>query len=105
MITALVQFKLPTPMTLAEAATRFEGSAPKYRNIPGLIRKYYIRSEDGLVAGGVYLWQSREMAERVYNGEWRARIEQLYGTTPSITWFDTPVIVDNAAGGAVTKAA
>jgi Putative mono-oxygenase ydhR len=105
MITALVQFNLPTPITLAEAAKRFEGSAPKYQNVPGLIRKYYIRSEDGRVAGGIYLWESREMAERIYNGEWRERVEKLYGAKPSINWFDTPVIVDNQAGGAVTKAA
>jgi hypothetical protein len=105
MITALVQFNLPAPISLAEAAKRFEGSAPKYRNVPGLVRKYYIRSEDGRVAGGIYLWESREQAERVYNAEWRERVETLYGSTPSITWFDTPVIVDNQLGGAVTKAA
>ena len=38
-------------------------------------------------------------AERVYNGEWRERVEKLYGAKPSITWFDSPVIVDNLAGG------
>ena len=105
MITTLVQFKLQTPMTLAEATKRFEGSAPKYQNIPGLIRKYYIRSEDGRAAGGIYLWESRQAAERLYNDEWCERVEKLYGAKPTITWFDTPVIVDNLAGGAITKAA
>ena len=105
MITAIVQFQLPTPITLAEATRRFESSAPKYQNLPGLIRKYYIRSEDGRIAGGVYLWQSRQAAERVYDGEWRARVEKLYGAKPTITWFDSPVVVDNLAGGAITKAA
>jgi hypothetical protein len=105
MITTLVQFQLPSPITLAEATRRFESSAPKYRHIPGLIRKYYIRSEDGRVAGGIYLWETRAAAERVYNGEWRERVEKLYGGKPSITWFDSPVIVDNLAGGAITKAA
>jgi hypothetical protein len=104
MITALVQFSLPAPISLAEAAKRFESSAPKYQNLNGLVRKYYLRSEDGRTAGGVYLWESRAAAEAVYNAEWRARVEQLYGSAPTITWFDTPVIVDNAAG-AITKAA
>src|SRR5690349_12144499 len=104
MITALVQFSLPEPISLAEAARRFESSAPKYQNLKGLVRKYYLRGEDGRTAGGVYLWESRAAAEAVYNGEWRARVEQLYGSKPTISWFDTPVIVDNAAG-AVTKAA
>lgn len=98
MITAIVQFQLPQPLTVAEAAERFEMSAPKYRDLPGLVRKYYLLSEDGRSGGGVYLWESREAAERVYNGEWRARIETLYGAKPVITWFSSPVIVDNSAG-------
>jgi hypothetical protein len=47
----------------------------------------------------------RAAAEAVYNGEWKARVKQLYGSEPEISWFDTPVIVDNQAGGAITKAA
>ena len=93
MITALVQFQLSSPVSLAEA------------KLPGLIRKYYIRSEDGRVVGGVYLWQTRQAAERVYSAEWRERVERLYGTKPTITWFDSPVVVDNSTGGTITKAA
>jgi hypothetical protein len=105
MITTLVQFALPSPITLAEATRRFESSAPKYQNLAGLIRKYYIRSEDGRIAGGIYLWESRQAAERVFSGEWRERVENLYGAKPTITWFETPVVVDNLAGGMITKAA
>jgi hypothetical protein len=105
MITTIVQFRLPSAIPLAEATRRFESSAPKYQKLPGLIRKYYIRSEDGRVAGGVYLWESRQAAERVYDGAWRARVEKLYGAKPRIAWFDSPVVVDNLAGGTITKAA
>jgi hypothetical protein len=105
MITTLVQFALPSPITLAEATRWFESSAPKYQNLAGLIRKYYIRSEDGRIAGGIYLWESRQAAERVHSGEWRERVEKLYGAQPTIAWFDTPVVVDNLAGGMITKAA
>ena len=80
MITAIVQFELASAITLAEATRRFEMSAPKYQNLAGLIRKYYIRSEDGRTAGGVYLWESRQAAERVYDDEWRERVEKLYGS-------------------------
>src|SRR5215475_220084 len=104
MITALVQFSLREPISLADAAQRFESSAPKYQNLKGLVRKYYLRSEDGRTAGGVYLWESRAAAEAVYNAEWRARVAQLYGSAPTISFFDTPGIVDNAAPG-ITKAA
>ena len=105
MITAIVQFGLPKPVSLEEFERMFASTAPKYQNLPGLIRKYYLRSDDGRRAGGVYLWESKAAAEAVYTGEWKARVEQLYGSTPEISWFDTPVIVDNSAGGAATKAA
>lgn len=105
MITTIVQFALAEPISLGEAAKRFRSSVPKYRKMPGLIRKYYIRSEDGCTAGGVYLWDTRAAAEAVYSGEWRTRVAQLYGAEPVISWFDSPVIVDNAAGGAITAAA
>jgi len=105
MITAIVQFALPKPVSLEEAQRIFESTAPKYRNLQGLVRKYYLRSEDGRTAGGVYLWQSKAAAEKVYNGEWRERVAKLYGNAPQVTYFDTPVIVDNSAGGEITKAA
>ncbi|TMJ44260.1 MAG: monooxygenase [Alphaproteobacteria bacterium] len=105
MITALVQFQLSSPVSLAEATQRFEATAPKYQKLPGLIRKYYIRSEDGRVDGGVYLWRTRQAAERVYSAEWRERVERLYGTKPTIIWFDSPVVVDNSTGRTITKAA
>src|SRR5438034_11475192 len=92
MITALVQFQLSSPVSLAEATQRFEATAPKYQKLPGLIRKYYIRSEDGRVVGGGYLWQTRQAAERVYSAEWRERIVQLYGTKPRINWLYRPAV-------------
>ena len=105
MITAIVQFSLRKPISLEEAARAFVSTAPKYRRLPGLVRKYYLRSEDGRRAGGVYLWETRADADALYNGEWRERVKQLYGSEPEISWFDTPVIVDNRAGGKITKAA
>jgi hypothetical protein len=96
-ITTVVQFRLPQPISLEEATRRFETSAPKYRNLPGLIRKYYLRAEDGRTAGGVYLWESRAAAETAYSTEWREYVAKAFGAAPEITWFDAPVIVDNAA--------
>ena len=96
-ITTVVQFRLPQPISLEEATRHFESSVPKYCNLPGLIRKYYLRAEDGRTAGGVYLWESRAAAEATYSTEWREHVAKLFGGAPEITWFDTPVIVDNAA--------
>ena len=98
MITALVEIKLPEPMTRDKAQAVFADTAPKYREVKGLIRKYYLLSEDGATAGGVYLWKSREAAEQLYTDDWKTFIVQKYGTKQSVTYFASPVIVDNLAG-------
>ncbi len=98
MITAIVQFKLPQPVTRDKAQEIFTSTAPKYTAMPGLIRKYYLLSEDGGTAGGVYLWTSRDDAERLYTDEWKRFIVYKYGSEPSVEYFDTPVIVDNLVG-------
>jgi hypothetical protein len=98
MIIALVQFRLPSSLSLEEAREIFSGTAPKYRNIPGLLRKNYILSQDGGTAGGIYLWNSQAQAESFYSHEWKQFIIDKYGAPPSVTYFDSPVMVDNVAG-------
>ena len=77
------------------AAELFQGSAPKYRRLDGLVRKYYLFDAETGVGGGVYLWESRAAAERVYSTQWRQMIKDRYGAEPEIRYFETPVIVDN----------
>ena len=98
MMTAIVQFKLPNPVSRERAQELFLGTAPKYRDAQGLIRKYYLVSGDGATAGGAYLWESQQDAERMYTPEWRAHISKTYGAKPQVQYFETPVVVDNALG-------
>lgn len=104
MITALVQFKLPQALTREQARDIFMGTAPKYREIQGLIRKYYLLSQDGTTAGGVYLWNSQQDAQRLYTDEWKKFIRDKYGAEPSVSYFESPVVVDNMAGSIIADA-
>jgi hypothetical protein len=97
MITVIVEFRLPLPISVAEARQTFLSTAPNYKGMPGLLRKYYFLSEDGAKAGGIYLWASREDAERVYTEAWKDFVRTKYGTDPSLTYLDCPVIVDNVS--------
>lgn len=98
MITAVVQFKLPQPVTRDQAQEIFSSTAPKYTEVQGLIRKYYLLSQDGGTAGGVYLWNSRSDAEQLYTEDWKQFVLEKYGAEPSVEYFETPVIVDNVIG-------
>ncbi|NJD88645.1 MAG: monooxygenase [Betaproteobacteria bacterium] len=96
MITAIATFRLPKPLTVEEAKAIFQSTAPRYQSQPGLVRKYYVLSEDGMTAGGVYLWQSREAADALYTDEWRDFVTGKYGTPPQVVYMACPVVVDNA---------
>ncbi len=95
MITAITNFALPKPITREEARSIFLSTAPRYQGMPGLFRKVYVLSEDGATVGGLYLWNSRSEAEAVYTDSWRSFVREKYGTEPTVTYFDSPVVVDN----------
>ena len=95
MITAIVNFTLPSAITLEVATELFKNGADNYRSVPGLIRKYYLLSDDGQTAGGIYLWKNQESAVDFYNQDWFQLIEDKYHCTPNISYFQTPVVVDN----------
>lgn len=97
MITSITKFKLPKPVTKEEAKCIFLSTAPKYRDLPGLIRKCYVIFDEGKAVGGIYLWNSREDAEAVYTDSWKKFVKDKYGCEPEITYLDTPVVVDNVS--------
>ncbi|WP_310598636.1 YdhR family protein [Desulfobulbus sp.] len=95
MITAIVEFELAQPLSREQAKEIFLSTAPKYQGMAGLIRKYYFIDPDGTRSGGVYLWQSRQDADRLYTEEWKAFVRGKYGVEPKLTYLETPVVVDN----------
>jgi hypothetical protein len=104
MWTTIVQFKLPEPISTEAARKIFLSTAPRYQKTEGLIRKYYLLSEDGATAGGVYLWKAREDAERLYTMEWVRFVQEKYGSPPIVTYYESPVVVDNLASEILSEA-
>jgi hypothetical protein len=98
MITAVVQFPLPDGVTRDDAKSLFESSAPRYREVPGLLRKYYLFDGEAGMAGGCYLFETREAADAAFDANWRKLIQSRYGAPPEVRFFETPVVVDNTNG-------
>src|SRR5262245_40795236 len=103
MIVTLTTFRLSKPITPEEARTIFLSTAPTYRGVQGLLRNHYVLSQDGATAGGVYFWNSRSEAEAMYTPSWRSFVKEKYGTDPTVTYFESPVVVDNVAGKILTE--
>jgi hypothetical protein len=93
MIIASVRFPLPEGTSLEDARKLYEQNLATYENAPGLITKYYVFG--GGKGGGIYLWESREAAERFYTPEWREMIARKYKGAGEIEWLENPVTVDN----------
>ncbi len=95
-ITAVVRFPLPAAVTADRYREMCRHAAPDFRKPAGLLSKQFLLAEDGR-GGGVYLWASKEAAEAFYGAGFRAMIRERFGAEPEITYFETPVVVDNRA--------
>ena len=71
-------------------------SVPIYKNLPKLIRKYFIISDD-LGYGGIYLWEDRAAAEAWYTDSivWHNGVSKLTGRRAEISFLDVPFVIDN----------
>ena len=97
-----VQIQLREPLSSEEARRLADETAPKYKQTPGLVRKYFVRGEDGLSWGGIYLWETRGHAEVLFDEEWQARVTDTYGSPPTMRWLDCALVLDNRHGEVVT---
>lgn len=97
MILELVLFKSPQGKSRAEILEDAKHTLPRWQANAELLRKHYLLSEDGLEGGGVYLWPSREAAEKGHDAEWRAGVVKRTGAEPVIRYFDLLMLLDNGA--------
>jgi hypothetical protein len=95
MITSITRFQLPPGVPTEAVKNGFREVAPKFKQPSGLLRKYFLVSQDGKTGGGVYLWNSMEQARTFSEGVLRQMIKDKFQVEPSIEYYDSPVVVDN----------
>ena len=98
MITEIIIFDIPDGMTREEVLANYRRSAPEWRANPDQIRKNYLFDSDKRRAGGVYLWRSMDAARRARDAVWLDRVRRTYGIEPTVQYFETPLVADNAIG-------
>ena len=95
MITELVVFGLPNGITREEVMAKYRQTVPAWSKNVDLLHKFYFFDVAKSQGGGVYIWKTREAADRWHGEEYRARIRALYGSEPTMTYLDTLVVLDN----------
>jgi heme-degrading monooxygenase HmoA len=71
-----VRFKTSLPQD--ELEVRYKKRMPQFREIPGLLQKYYFHDPANDEWGGVYLWESGEHLEAYKNSELRKSIAEAF---------------------------
>jgi hypothetical protein len=95
LVTVVSRFPLPAGVTAEQIRAAFEEAAPRFRNVPGLVRKQFLCSKDCRTAGGVYLWNDEGAARAFMNERVTPMIRAKFNVDPTIEFYDSPVIVEN----------
>ena len=87
MIVELVIIRNREGITLEEEYSDAQKGAQAWLSHPELIAKHFIR--DGEVGGAVYVWPSKEAAQRAHDDKWREGVlARTGGNPPEIRYFD-----------------
>lgn len=92
-IVTITRFPLPRGISPEDLNAGFKEIAPAFREVPGLIQKSFLISEDGRQAGGSYLWDSEEQARNFSENVVRSMIRERFGVDCQIEYFSSPVQV------------
>ena len=100
MIVELVLFKNPPGLDRAAELEGARAVVNKWRANPDLVRKHFMRSEDGKLGGAVYVWKSRAAADAAHGPEWEAAVKARTGSEPTRQFFELFLVVEDPGGTA-----
>jgi len=97
MHTVMWTFKVPAGTPKSQLVETINATAHTYQGIPGLIRKYYGIAADGGSLVGIYLWESKAIADAFYSPDWVAMVAKRWAGPPQRQEWETPMVVESAA--------
>ena len=83
-------FTIPVDVSRADLVEKFGQSAPIYRDLEGLISKYYLLGDGAEIAGGVYVFDDRAAADAWFTPDKIAWAEERFGKV-TLQHFDVPI--------------
>lgn len=75
-VLVLVRFR--SKLSADEIKRRYRERMPEFRQVPGLLQKYYVYDESANEWGGFYIWDSEESAEAYFKSDLRKSIPSTY---------------------------
>lgn len=74
----LLNVRFRSGKSLAEVRAMSEASVPMFRQLPGLLEKYYVKNPENGEVGGVYLFESLEQLEAYVAGPVMAAMPERF---------------------------
>ncbi len=98
MIVSIVRFA--SGLSDDEVQARFEERADRYRSVPGLVEKLYLRYRDTGEFGAVYVWESEDALSRFRRSELGRSIGAAYDvrSEPGSELADVRLVVQPREG-------
>lgn len=93
-VMVVVEVPIPHGMPRERIVEGMRQTIPQYRSVPGLVRKSFTVADKNF--GGIYLFADRASADAWFNDAWRVRIRTTYGADANVTYYSTPIILDNS---------
>ena len=72
---------LKSELSSEELERRYKERMPRFREIPGLVQKYYAYDESTGDFAGIYLWDSQESLDRYLESDLKKTIPEAYELT------------------------
>lgn len=93
-VAVVVSIATPAGVTDAYLKGEFDKAAPRYQQIPGLIRKYFTIEPKRF--GGIYYWSTKAAAQAWFSDAWVARAKATYGADPVVTYYEVPLAIEGS---------
>jgi heme-degrading monooxygenase HmoA len=90
----------------ADVEARYEERADRYRRVPGLVEKIYLRFRDTGEFGAIYVWDSDESLQRFRESDLARTIPTAYQVDrpPLVELADVSLVIEGAGSRAAASA-
>ena len=95
MVGVVVEFQYADEFDPARVAAIAHEARGRFEGMPGLRQKAFTVDVGRRRATNVYLWESEQAARDFFDDALVARVTELYGVSPTVTFVDIAELVDN----------
>lgn len=76
---AVLSVRFKSTYSSEELSNLFHQGLEDFKNVPGLLQKYYVADENSETVGGIYVFENKDAREAFWNSKLAKSIPATYG--------------------------